>query len=213
MIEVSIFTVNFSTMKTFITLILSIFICSAAKAQNNPAFSAFYEKNKKAVKLRWQHTDRFISSYLIQSSTDNLFYKDVSTVLTNDATDGDLMKFSDHGLDKGGKYYYRLKIFRGSSYTITPPVLVIPGNNEISWIMFPVPVGSVINLQYKGSDALPGVVSVIIQSITSGIVFTRLRVSSNTKLIQIPVANVGKGLYDIRVYLDNEVVWSKQFSK
>jgi hypothetical protein len=92
-------------------------------------------------------------------------------------------------------------------------VMVIIGETGNSWLMYPVPVGPVLTLQYNGTVAVTGVISIVIQSLASGTIFTRLRVASNTRLIQIPVANLGRGTYDIRIYINNQVVWNQRFIK
>ncbi len=91
--------------------------------------------------------------------------------------------------------------------------MVIQGNSENKWTMFPVPIGSILNLQYMGSGALQGVITVLIQSVSSGTIFTKLRLASTTRTVQIPVSNIGKGIYDIRIFIGNDVVWNQRFSK
>ena len=91
--------------------------------------------------------------------------------------------------------------------------MVIQGNTENKWLMYPVPVGDILNLQYAGSGALQGVITVLIQSISSGTIFTKLRLASTSRNIQLPMTNIGKGIYDIRIYVGNHVIWNQRFSK
>lgn len=187
--------------------------CSTAITQSLPTLTALYEKNKNVVKLRWQHTDAGITSYSIQRSSDNSNYKDICIKDLTDNVTGDFIKFTDDKI-ASGKNYYRLKINRkNSSSLITSPVMVIQGNTESKWLLYPVPVGPVLNLQYAGSDALQGVITVVIQSVSSGTIFTKLRLASTTRTIPIPVTNIGKGIYDIRIYIGNDVAWNQRFVK
>ena len=200
-------------MKKLLSLGLIMFSCICIFAQSYPTLTALYEKDKNVIKLRWQHTEEAISSYSVQRSSDNSVYKDIYTQKISDILSGEFLKFTDEKISNG-KNYYRLKINRiGSSSLITPPVMVIQGNTENKWVMYPVPVGSLLNLQFLGSSALRGVITVVIQSVSSGTVFTKLRLASTTRTIQIPLNNIGKGIYDIRLYVDNEVVWNQRFAK
>ena len=200
-------------MKLFYTLVFTFVLSAASFAQSNPALTAVYEKEKGIIKLRWQHTDETVTSYIIQRSSDNLSFTDICTKTAADLQPGEFLKCTDDKIP-GAKNYYRLKVFRGNPrYEATLPVMVIPGNTGNGWLMYPVPVTDVLNLQYAGSGAIQGVISVVITSITSGTEFTRLRMASTTRNIRIPVNNIGRGTYDIRVYIGNEVVWNQRFVK
>ena len=182
-------------------------------AQKNTSLTALFEKTSKTTKLRWQHIDKSITAYVLQSSKDNSLFTDVFLKQTTAISVGDFIKFSDNK-SADGKKYYRLKIFRNSAlYETTASIMMIKGNTANAWIIYPVPVGTVLNLQYNGNDAINGVITVIIQSVTSGTIFTKLRLASTTRNIIIPVSNIGRGTYDIRIYVGNEVVWNQRFAK
>jgi hypothetical protein len=78
--------------------------------------------------------------------------------------------------------------------------------------MYPVPVGDVLTLQYKGTGKIEGVVNVYIQNM-AGRVLTRLRSASLNTIIKIPVSNLGKGIYDIRIIVEDVTVWNQRFLK
>ncbi|MEJ7611699.1 MAG: hypothetical protein WKF88_11020 [Ferruginibacter sp.] len=200
-------------MKNLFFVIVMTALSAVGHTQGNPTLTAIFEKEKQAIKLRWQHQDPAITSYVIQRSSDNVFFSDVYTKHMTGIETGELLKFSDRKTQKE-KNYYRLKIFRGSRlYETTLSVMVISGNTENGWVIYPVPVGPVLNLQYTGSGAIEGVISVTIESVASGKVFTKLRLASTSRNIQIPVSNIGNGLYDIRVYVGNEIKWNQRFVK
>lgn len=199
-------------MKIILTFLFIAAISAIAFGQHT-TLTALFEKEKNVVKLRWQHDDETVSSYTVQRSNDNTNFKDISVKKTTDISDGEFMKYTDDKIYPG-KNYYRLKLNRGTmSALITPPVMVIQGNTENKWVMYPVPVGDILNLQYAGSGALQGVITVLIQSVYSGTVFTKLRLASTSRSIQIPVTNIGKGIYDIRIYVGNDAVWNRRFEK
>ena len=91
--------------------------------------------------------------------------------------------------------------------------MLVSGNTDNAWLIYPVPVGTVINLQYNGNDAIEGIITVFIQSVTSGTIFTRLRLASTTRKITIPITNIGKGTYDVRIYVSNKIVWNQRVIK
>jgi hypothetical protein len=183
------------------------------KAQANITLTAAYENEKNLIKLRWQHNDERITLYILQRSSDNYSFTDIVSKKATDIAGGELFKYTDKNVS-AGKNYYRLKIYRSSNtYETTSPVMVIIGNPGNNWLIYPVPVGTVLNLQYNGNQLIQGVISVIIQSVSSGTVFTRLRLASTTRFIQIPVSNIGRGLYDIRIYIQEKVVWNQRFAK
>lgn len=193
------------------TAILFAVYCTAI-AQNKTTLTALFDKNTKNVKLRWQNiTD--VLSYSLQSSSDNTTFKDIFNFKASDVLVGDFIKYNDHNPVEG-KNYYRLKIYRPNNKAETlPSLLLVSGSTENTWLVYPVPIGSVINLQYTGNNALAGVVTVLIQSVTSGTVFTRLRLASTTRKITIPISNIGKGTYDIRIYVSNNIVWNQRVIK
>ncbi len=199
-------------MKGLLIFIFTLLLCKFLSAQN-PTLTAVYDPELKEVKLRWQHTDPQVSSYTVQRSSDNSFFTDIFTKNSKGLTEGELLKFHDKGFSPE-KNYYRLKIFRGSKfYEATIPVMIITSNTESGWIIYPVPVGSVINLQYTGSDEIRDVLTVTIQSVISGTVFTRLRLATTQRNVQIPVDHIGKGIYDIRIYKNDRPVWNQRFVK
>jgi hypothetical protein len=75
-----------------------------------------------------------------------------------------------------------------------------------------VPVTNLLTLQYRGSKRITGVVNVSIQNVT-GYTVTKIRSASLNTVIKIPVDNLGKGIYDVRIVIENEVVWNQRFVK
>ena len=90
--------------------------------------------------------------------------------------------------------------------------MIVTGAVGSNWVIYPVPVGDILTLQYKGYEKIKGVVNVFIQNI-AGRVITRLRSASLNTIIRIPVSNLGKGVYDIRIVVEDEVVWNQRFVK
>ena len=181
-------------------------------AQNKTTLTALFYRNTKAVKLRWQNiTDAF--SYSLQSSNDNNIFTDIFIIKAVNIPQGDFIKYT-YNNPVEGKNYYHLKIYKNNNKVETlPSVMLVSGNTENAWLIYPVPVGPVINLMYNGNDAIEGIITVFIQSVTSGTIFTRLRLASTTRKITIPITNIGKGTYDVRIYVSNKIVWNQRIIK
>ena len=199
-------------MKNIIIATTLFAVSSTAFAQSKTTLTALFDKNTNAVKLRWQNVGDVIS-YSVQSSKDNSSFTDIFLIKAREVAKGDFIKYADN-YATDGKNYYRLKIFKSNNtIEILPPVMLLKGNNENGWLIYPIPVGPVINLQYNGNSAIDGVITVLIQSVTSGTIFTRLRVASTSRKITIPITNIGKGTYDVRIYVSNNIVWNQRIIK
>ncbi|MEI9955445.1 MAG: T9SS type A sorting domain-containing protein [Ferruginibacter sp.] len=112
-----------------------------------------------------------------------------------------------------GENYYRLKcIGQNNEVEYSTSVMVITGAAGSNWIMYPVPVRDMLTLQYKGLKKITGVVNVFIRNIT-GRIITRVRSASLNTTIQIPVGNLGSGIYDVQIIIEDEVVWNQRFVK
>ncbi len=198
--------------------ILAILICFinytsfALDPDISPDLTAEYNSRKKAVNLKWRNTDDRVITYVLQRSSDNYNWRDIYSLGSGAFSKKKLEKFSDIN-PESSKNYYRLKIYVASNvYEFTKSIMVIIGKPSSSWIMFPVPVRDVLNLQYNGSEAIQGVVSIFIQNMY-GYVLTKRRFSSLNRTIQVPVDNLGRGTYDVRIVINNQTVWNQRFIK
>ena len=181
-------------------------------AKITPGITAVYDAKKKAVNIQWQQKQAGIKSFVIQRSVDNSTWADIAFQGTVNFEAAKTYQFMDYKI-AAGENYYRLKCVNEQGQTeYSPSVMVITGASENSWIMYPVPVRDVLTLQYKGAQKLMGVVNVFIHNIT-GRIITRVRSSSVNTVIRIPVDNLGSGVYDVRIIIEDEVVWNQRFVK
>ena len=198
-------------MKNIILVAILFAVHNSAFAQNTTTLTALFDKTLKVVKLSWQSKADAIS-YTLQSSKDDNTFKDIFIIKADNIPQGDFIKYTDNSIE--GKNYYRLKIYKNNHTVETLPTVMLENSNtENAWLIYPVPVGPVINLQYNGNHAIDGVITVFIQSVTSGTIFTRLRLASTTRKITIPITNIGKGTYDVRIYISNKIVWNQRVIK
>jgi hypothetical protein len=193
-----------------VLLITRALLCQASSIA--PALTAVYENRRQLVKLKWHHNDKRIISYFLQSSSNNNTWANLQLVKIGNPGQYRFISYTDNNV-LAGKNYYRLKaILADGSIEYSSPLMVIIGQPGNSWLIYPVPVRDVLNLQYNGNELIQGVIRVIIQHI-NGKIFHRLRYASSTRQVQIPVNNLGSGTYDIRIVINNEVVWNQRFVK
>lgn len=178
----------------------------------SPNLTAEYNSRKKIVYLKWQNADNNVTAFILQRSADNKIWEDIYTLEAIKFKKKKQEKFSDLKPEPT-KNYYRLKmLLDGNEIDYSQSIMVIIGNPVNSWIMYPVPVRDVLNLQYNGSDAIQGVVSIFIQNMY-GYILVRKRYSSLSRIIRLPVDNLGRGTYDIRIVINDEIVWNQRFVK
>lgn len=190
-------------------IIACVCLLSAAAV---PGITAVYDSHKKAVVIQWQQQFSGVKTFVVQRSSNNIDWTDIAYQGSVNFNTGKTYQYLD---DKAGaaQNYYRLKsIPEKGQAEYSASVMVVTTTAEANWIMYPVPVKNVLTLQYKGIKKLEGVVNVFIYNIT-GRIITRVRSASLNTTLRIPVDNLGSGIYDIRIIIENEVVWNQRFVK
>lgn len=178
----------------------------------SPGLTAVYEHKQQLVKLKWNHNDKQVIRYILQRSEDNNEWKNVYEIKITEPSYYKFISYYDNQVITGRNYYRLKAILRKSSPVFTDPIMVIIGKPGNSWLMYPVPVKDILNLQYNGNALITGVISVTIQRM-NGQIYQQLRFASSTRLIQVPVSNLGSGTYDVRIAINNQVVWNQRFVK
>jgi len=175
-----------------------------------PDFTAVYNSRKKAVIMKWQHTPG-VKTYITQRSPDNRTWTDIALQEIEPGTANRSFYFEDKK-PTAGENYYRLKCMYADGRTDhSLGVMVIIGSTN-NWIMYPVPVTDLLTLEYRGSEPIPGVINVIIQN-SYGRLLTKRRYSSQSKQIKIPTDHIPKGIFDIRIIVEDEVIWNQRLVK
>ena len=177
-----------------------------------PQFSAMYNSRKNAVVIKWQHTSANIKTYRVQQSSGNKIWTDIALQEVDRPAEPRSFYF-EHKKIVVGENHYRLKcINRDGKIDYSMNVMVIIGAAANSWVIYPVPVTDLLTLEYRGAETIKGVINVLIQQ-SSGKMLFKLRYSSQSTLIRIPVGNLSKGIYDIRIVVQNETIWNQRFIK
>jgi hypothetical protein len=196
--------------KTFLILITFLLNNSSYVKAINPNLTIEYNKAEKRVELKWQNSFAGVNRFVLQRSADNLTWNDIYTSGPGD-TKNKLLKFHDHYYEKE-KNYYRLKIYSNAGFEYSQPVSLIIGSNTGNWLIYPIPVQNMINLQYNGGEPIQNAVGVFIRN-SYGYVLTKKRFSSINRHLQVPVDNLGRGIYEIYIVINDKMVWSQRFVK
>lgn len=188
--------------------------CCLWAATAAPGITVVYDVKKKAVNIQWQQQFAGIKAFVVQRSANNTDWADIAYQGSVNFNPGKVYQFFDYKATAGQNYYRLKSTTEKGQVEYSASVMVITGTGDAasSWVMYPVPVTDMLTLQYKGTEKLAGVVNVFIQTIT-GKIITRVRSASLNTVIRIPVSNLGKGIYDVRIVVEDEVVWNQRFIK
>jgi hypothetical protein len=177
-----------------------------------PPLTAVYNLDKNVVLLKWHNGQAGVNTFTIQRSDNSKNFTDIALQQATANIPDQNYSFTDNQ-PPAGENYYRLKVVNADGTTeYSATVMVINGNTGKDWVMYPVPVTDLLTLQYRGIAPIKGVINVFIQTMSGKILF-RLRAASSTRTIKIPVDNLGKAIYDIRIIIENEIVWNQRFVK
>jgi Secretion system C-terminal sorting domain len=198
--------------KTLLAFCFVAIPCCQLAAKTVPGITVVYETKKKAVNIKWQQTAPGIKSFVIQRSADNANWADIARQESVNFNANKMYQFYDYK-STTGQNYYRLKCITEKGQTeYSASIMVVTGGTGYNWVMYPVPVGDVLTLQYKGGTKITGVINIVIQNMY-GKILTRVRSASLNTVIKIPVDNLGKGIYDIRIMVEGEIIWNQRFVK
>lgn len=178
----------------------------------NLDFTAVFDVNTDVVVFKWEHTLNETGTYIVQQSSDNKNWRDLAlqTISLNMVVNA--FKIEDKKTAPG-ENYYRLKFIGVTGNTnISPAIMVIIPSLFKNWVIYPVPVKDVLTLEYRGTERIRSVINVLLMQ-ASGRIVSRLRCSSLNKKITIPVDNLGRGIYDVRIIVQGNIVWNQRFVK
>lgn len=199
-------------MKSLLLLCITSLSFELFAQTSETGITAAYENGSKHITIKWQHNNPSISGYVLQRSNDRIYWIEVTQVSFPVGSSYQFIRFTDR-VAPTGKNFYRLKIsFSNGINTVSTIVTAVVGNTHNNWIMYPVPVKDVLNLQYNGTQLIPGIIGITIER-NNGMVFHRLRYASSSRDIQIPVSNLGRGMYYISIHINQQLVWRKAFTK
>jgi hypothetical protein len=185
--------------------------CAVASPQ--ASITAEYNARTKSVQVSWRNDRAGTNTFIVQRSNDNKTWKDIVNQQVSAGAPNRIYYYNDND-PAPGENFYRLKYAgeNGQSFFSSPVMVITEEAGKNGWVMYPVPVKDMLTLQYRGTEPIKGVINVFLQTM-SGKLLLRLRSASSSKTIQIPVDNLGKGIYDIRIVVEGEVMWNQRFVK
>ncbi len=198
--------------KLYSFLLLSGISIHVSGLNTVPEFTAVFDSKKRSVEIKWEHSAAGIKTYTIQCSADNKTWKDIAVQGIKPDQGSRIFYFEDKKPGEGENYYRLTSSSDLHEIEYSRSVMVIIPVPGKGWIMYPVPVKDFLTLEYRGAEPLKGVINVFVQQ-SSGRIIYRLRSSSLNRSITIPVHNLGKGIYDVRIIIEDELVWNQRFVK
>jgi len=185
---------------------------------DDPAFSAFADtalvlvnadfprmKKNQLPKEQQQQNDQLADLYNSQG-------KFPLTVLLD--ADGKVKKeWEGNPGIKPAEFSMRIKaVIDDYNFTFSKPIFVKGKPSLFEWDVDDSSTNDKLVLQYEGKGKIKGVINVMMQS-QGGQVYFRARLASNARTIEIPIANLGKGKYDVRLTVEGEIIWRQRFKK
>jgi len=175
-------------------------------------FKAIYLEASNQVRLNWDKSEPDIQKFTLQLSTDQKSWIDIAQQKVSDYSAMQQFQFI-HREPNSGNNFYRLKILRSNGTSNFSTIIKINTTSTTNWVMYPVPMGNYLTLEYKGSKKITGVINIFIALTSSGKIFNRMRCSTLNRVIQIPVGNLGAGIFDISIVINDEITWHQRFVK
>ena len=186
------------------------------------------------VSLRWNMVNySSVSAYILLKSIDGVVWQvAAANPVYRNYNSSTILAYNDKVTERR-KLFYRVRIYDVHDNTVAisntaiaeipKAVYSVPERqvaltkpnssrpvNGASWQIYPNPVHDILNLTYKKSERIMGVINVFISDVTGKIVI-RFRQASNNKQLRIPVSNLRAGLYFIKIDVLNERQMNEKF--
>ncbi len=214
----------------FLCLLLACFSSKAAIT-----LTAIPDVQGSAVSLQWNMVNYpSPTAYILLKSNDGILWKiAAANPVYRNYKASTILAYSDR-VAGSRKLYYRVRVYDINDKTVAisnTAIAEIPkavfrnfttngvspqpnssGFGNTSWQMFPNPVQDILNLGYKRTGRIMGVINVLITDATGKIII-RFRQASNNKQLRIPVSNLKAGLYFIKIDVLNERQLNDKFIK
>ena len=174
--------------------------------------AASYDVAVDVVTIVWKNEDPCPQFFVLQISDDEEGWTSVDTLYNSpEFFNRDVSWEYRTPLQGGGSY--RLKaVIDDHNFNFSKPVYIKGKPTLFEWIVDDSSNNEKLVLQYEGKGKIRGVINVVMQSL-GGQVFFKSRLSSNARMVEIPIANLGKGKYDIRISVEGETIWRQRFKK
>lgn len=214
--------------------LLFLLACSSSKA--SVTLTAIPDAQGSVVSLRWNMVNySSVTAYILLRSNDGVVWQiAAANPVYRNYNSSTILAYKDKVTERR-KLFYRVRIYDVHDNTLAisntaiaeipkavynapdraaavPPTNSSRPVNGSSWQIFPNPVRDILNLTYKKTERIMGVINVFISDVTGKIVI-RFRQASNNKQLRIPVSNLKAGLYFIKIEVLNERQMNEKFIK
>ncbi|MEO7961572.1 MAG: T9SS type A sorting domain-containing protein [Ginsengibacter sp.] len=188
------------------------------------------------VSLRWNMINhKSQTAYLLLRSVDGVIWEvAAANPVFRSYTSSTILAFIDR-VNYQSAIMYKVRVYDGSDKTIAlsniatvhipRPIYQSRDNGPFglraeppqhtgnkSWKIFPNPVGAMLNLTYVGRERLKGIINVSISD-ASGKLRIRFRQASNNPQLRILVSNLSRGIYFMKIIVENETQLAEKFVK
>lgn len=188
----------------------SYFIAPALDKNFNIA--ATYDESVNVVTISWKNEDHCVQEFILQRSIDEEVWIDLDTLYNSTEFMNREVSWEYRSPLPGGNSYRLKAVIDEYNFTCSLPVFVKAKPSLFEWNVEQKEKPDTLLLQYQGKGKIKGVINVLMQGL-SGNIFYKARLASNTRSFEIPIANLGKGKYDIQIAVEGEVIWSQRFKK
>jgi hypothetical protein len=169
-------------------------------------FNGIYQKNKGDL-LSWKVTNQVnVNSYELESSTDGIHFAKTGSVTAINNNSHDISyDYLDLNYVQGNNYY-RLKTIDNDGHFVYSSIVLINVNEKgSSIIIYPNPVKDILFVNHKGGSKE---IKILVSDATGRVVYQSKTMVNNP--LKIPVRNLSKGEYILRIY-DAGSVFSTKF--
>jgi len=174
--------------------------------------AASYDVAVNVITISWKNDEPCTEMFILQGSEDEEEWTNLDTLYNSPEFYNREVLWEYRTPVEGGSSY-RIKAFIDDyNFTFSKAVYVKGKPSLFEWIVDDSSGNDKLILQYEGKGRIKGVINVVMQNL-GGQSFFKSRFSSNTKTIEIPIANLGKGKYDIRLTVEGEIIWRQRFKK
>jgi hypothetical protein len=174
--------------------------------------AACYDIAVNVVTITWKNDEPCNQQFILQGSDDEEEWVNLDTLYNSSEFNDREISWEYRTPAPGGSSYRLKAVIDDYNFTYSKTVFVKGKPSLFEWRVDDSPGNEKLLLQYEGKGRIKGVINVLMQSLT-GQVFFKARAASNTRNIEIPIANLGKGKYDIQLTVEGETIWRQRFKK
>ena len=190
----------------FLICLLGSISLSSAALENGFDIAVSYDAMSKVVLVSWKNNEDSARQFILQKSDDQQSWINVDTLYNTADFSQQLILWEDRDPVPGGYLYRLMVIVDDLNYSYSKPVYIKINPSVYEWDIYLKKNIDKLTIQYTGKAIISGVINVLLQT-RSGRILYRSRSSSSTTLIDIPIANLGKGNYYINMFVEGELIW------